>query len=750
VKKVALPLRILLLGVAAWCSAAALTGTVGTIAAVVGAIAGVLLGEFAARRPWRMWVIAAAGALVALIAMLLAAVATRYDFIPRAIGPARALRLSSILRYGAVALAAVTVTRVAARRIVALGVIEIGAIVAAVALPFAAHRDGQITRPQWLSDWAWRHAIDPGLVVVAIGVGVAALLALLLMLESPQRPRASSFAALPVLAVIAVLLLSVKSTVPPAEQSEQGRELSAMGDPPKPQAATGSNAWNGSGNQQNQGSNGGQQQQHGQQQQQQNQGSNGKQGQQQPPPPSEWQDPSSGGNKAQPMAVVLLGDDYQPPIQAYMFREETWSELYNGRLVSPRDRMFDPDIPRGEPYGSLKVNPPADAPGMKLLHATVALLVPHRKILAIGEPAKWGPVENPDPTHFVNAYKVESAVSIQALDKLLGRKAGDDTWAPELLDYYLQLPDDPRYAKLAQEIVDQLPPQYKNDPFARAAAINQYVGHNVSYSLLHRHANVPDPVADFLFGDRIGYCVHIAHATVYLWRAAGIPARVGVGYRVEADHQRGSSIIIRSGEAHAWPELYISGVGWMPFDVAPEKNLDPPGTPTDDDQQEKLAELARGKPPVAGTDKTVGPPPQKRALAGPLALGGAAIAGVILLALYAIKLWRRLAPSFAPVPALPRVAYRAGLDVLADAGHARAIGETRERFARRLAGEAPAFAELTTLHLAASLGPPNLPRRTRREWLDLLGQLRAELAARAKPARRFVRKLHPISFRASR
>jgi hypothetical protein len=43
-----------------------------------------------------------------------------------------------------------------------------------------------------------------------------------------------------------------------------------------------------------------------------------------------------------------------------------------------------------------------------------------------------------------------------------------------------------------------------------------------------------------------------------------------------------------------------------------------------------------------------------------------------------------------------------------------------------------------------------MPLRSRREWLDLLGRLRAELATRAKPARRFVRKLHPISFRASR
>ena len=732
-------LRAVLLGIAAWCSAAALTGRPGVIAAVVGAMLGVLAGELVARRPWRLWVIAAAGLIGAAVLLVLAAESTRRELIPSLIGPAHALALAAILRYGAVAAVAVTLVRAGARRVPALGVIEVAATVAAVALPFAAHRDGQIARPLWLGDWAWRHAIDPATVLVAIGVAVAAALALLLLLDSRQRPAFGAFIALPAIGIIAALLFAAKSRPPAAPPSEAGDAKLAKGDEPLAQNTRKGND-PGQGGGMRTGSGG-----------QPRQGSGGQNGQgQRPPPPSDWQDPSQGNGKSTPMAIVLLGDDYQPAMQGYYFRQETWSELYGSRLISPRDRTFDPDVPRGEPSGTLTQTPPADAPGMKLLHADVALLVQQRKPFFLGEPTRWEQTVNPDPDHFVRTYQFESVVQTLPLQQLLGHEAGSPDWPPELRDYYLELPPDPRYADLAQQIIAKLPDRVKDDPFARAAAIRQWLEQNTAYSLSHRHANVPDPVADFLFGDRIGYCVHIAHAAVYLWRAAGIPARIGVGYMVEADHRRGSSLLVRAGDAHAWPELYLDGVGWVVFDVSPAKNLDPPSQPPDDDMQQRLAELARGKPPAGARDADYEPRPERRPLGKPLALAGGSVIALVLLALYTIKLWRRLVPVFAPQGELPRVAYRAALDLLADAGRTRTRGETREHFARRLAVEVPVFAEITTLHLAARLGPPGRPAASRAEWRALLARLRAELAARAPLARRVARKLHPISFRSSR
>jgi hypothetical protein len=47
-----------------------------------------------------------------------------------------------------------------------------------------------------------------------------------------------------------------------------------------------------------------------------------------------------------------------------------------------------------------------------------------------------------------------------------------------------------------------------------------------------------------------------------LYRTAGIPARVSQGYAVAARQRgHGASLLIRSGDAHAWPEIYLQGAG---------------------------------------------------------------------------------------------------------------------------------------------------------------------------------------------
>jgi len=74
-------------------------------------------------------------------------------------------------------------------------------------------------------------------------------------------------------------------------------------------------------------------------------------------------------------------------------------------------------------------------------------------------------------------------------------------------------------------------------------------------------------VAAFLTA-RSGYCVHFASAMAVMARTLGIPSRVAVGFLPgTALDAHTYSIALR--DAHAWPELYFQGVGWVRFEPTP-------------------------------------------------------------------------------------------------------------------------------------------------------------------------------------
>lgn len=71
----------------------------------------------------------------------------------------------------------------------------------------------------------------------------------------------------------------------------------------------------------------------------------------------------------------------------------------------------------------------------------------------------------------------------------------------------------------------------------------------------------------FIFENPYGYCSHFSTAFVLMARAEGIPARYVHGYRIPVE-QTGRTTIT-SDMAHAWPEAYIDGVGWIAFEPTP-------------------------------------------------------------------------------------------------------------------------------------------------------------------------------------
>ena len=82
----------------------------------------------------------------------------------------------------------------------------------------------------------------------------------------------------------------------------------------------------------------------------------------------------------------------------------------------------------------------------------------------------------------------------------------------------------------------------------------------------------PTPLQDF-FESGKGFDTHFATAATLMFRYYGIPARYVEGYLLtqeDIDGAEGQSISITKDRAHAWTEIYVDGLGFVPLEVTPE------------------------------------------------------------------------------------------------------------------------------------------------------------------------------------
>lgn len=73
-------------------------------------------------------------------------------------------------------------------------------------------------------------------------------------------------------------------------------------------------------------------------------------------------------------------------------------------------------------------------------------------------------------------------------------------------------------------------------------------------------------IDEFLFDTMAGFCEHYASTFTYLMRAAGIPARVVVGYHGAEANPYENYLMVYQYNAHAWSEVWFEGEGWVRFD----------------------------------------------------------------------------------------------------------------------------------------------------------------------------------------
>ena len=110
-----------------------------------------------------------------------------------------------------------------------------------------------------------------------------------------------------------------------------------------------------------------------------------------------------------------------------------------------------------------------------------------------------------------------------------------------------------------------------SDPLEAARAVADYVRQSGTYSLTP--GTLPkgkDFVLYFLTESHKGYCVHFASATTAMLQAMGYPARYTIGYYVKIPSDKSyTKMPVTGNEAHAWTEVYVPGVGWVPMESTP-------------------------------------------------------------------------------------------------------------------------------------------------------------------------------------
>jgi len=102
-----------------------------------------------------------------------------------------------------------------------------------------------------------------------------------------------------------------------------------------------------------------------------------------------------------------------------------------------------------------------------------------------------------------------------------------------------------------------------------ALRIQAHLRRDFQYSLETANRPLPDPLANFLFVTKRGYCEYFASAMAVMLRTLGIPSRVVTGYQSGYYNEISGMYVIRASDAHAWVEAWIDGRGWVTFDPTP-------------------------------------------------------------------------------------------------------------------------------------------------------------------------------------
>ena len=390
------------------------------------------------------------------------------------------------------------------------------------------------------------------------------------------------------------------------------------------------------------------------------------------------------GSTNQPSALVRLEGDYSNnPFSPMLYLRESALSAFNGKEMVFAGRAYDTDLPVTATRDTFSRQEDAELGERTPLIQSMYLLAEHDHAFAADYPISIVQLKNPRPNRFKATYRAYSIAPAYTVSQLSEREIGDPRWTPDIKDHYLAKHPDIRYSELAQQITKDA-----TSPITKVNAIASHLSKTAIYTLTPNHDVKPsdDPVAAFLFGDHRGYCVHFAHAIVFMARSLGIPARIGTGYLTDLSQAKDGHILLRMSDRHAWAEVYVAGIGWVPFDVQPEQVESHAETQVDAKLLEELmGALEPGEeilPSASLKDEPGMTEPEEYWIPSQRQIVAALLSVLLLIVL--AKALLRYGWRLAPTPALAlRWGYISVASILHDIGVSRAYGETRSEFAAR-------------------------------------------------------------------
>jgi len=187
------------------------------------------------------------------------------------------------------------------------------------------------------------------------------------------------------------------------------------------------------------------------------------------------------------------------------------------------------------------------------------------------------PYKVPAKIHYTNNFNLRSQQKISSLFQYS---------VSSILNYQIQLNISPweksaglnipyNTNPITVDMGQKLSQRYKRPEQIISHVLQLFNQQNFHYTLRPPLTPGFDSVDQFLFETKRGFCEHYASSFTLLMRAAGIPARVVMGFQGGTINPLNQVMTVRNSDAHAWSEVWLKNKGWVRIDptasIAPQR-----------------------------------------------------------------------------------------------------------------------------------------------------------------------------------